>query len=163
MAQLNASWVNHPWNLMVSCGKYGPLEAFCLHASVLCSVACVCSTSSLIWLLWENIKEENQCLLFLIRTINTINSGDHLPIKVWWQLFKTWHFNRYCAAMKSLPCCITSYAFFSFWMTLLSGVDSLTTAGERRARSPHYTVVARAFVACRNTSVGNIVLEEYCL
>lgn len=98
------------------------LEPFCLHASVFSSFAHVCSTSSIISLLWEMIT-----VFILTFTIQPI-----LLTQV--------------TAMKSFPCSLTSgitaYTFFSFWLTLLSDVDYPTTVTKRMARCPHYTMFA---------------------
>lgn len=60
---------------------------------------------------------KNSFYSYFNNTDNTINSGGWLLIKVQRQLLKTWSNSlhttvqgfHYCAAMKPLPCCITSW------------------------------------------------------
>lgn len=105
MAGLNASWVNHPWNLMVSCGKYGPLEPFCSHASVLFSFAYARSPSLIISLLWEIIKEKKFVVIATMQpTLLT------RVIKVQCQLFKMWPSNGlYSTMLLWNPCYAASH------------------------------------------------------
>lgn len=98
---------------MMACGKCGLLEPFCLHASVLYSRACAYSTSSIISLLWEIIREEKECL-FLFQQYSTINSGDCLQIKVQCQLSKTWQSNSllcrdFITVLQWNPCHVASH------------------------------------------------------
>lgn len=107
MAELNASRVNHPWNLMVSCGKYGPLEPFCLHASVLLQL-CGCAAHHQSYCCYEKWLRNKSSVYSHYNTANSINLGDHLWIKFW--LFKTWQ----SSSFMQNRCHVASHLTLSF-------------------------------------------------